>query len=236
VWRLRKLVCWIFAIECFLFATVAWIIHYPPQYGQPFIRGGDASSPFTIIEVCVFYFVVISTLGVAWWATWKEKASSWVWGIAASIVSLFVYMDPSYWYQIQRKGVWVHWAICLLGLIAFLAPHPERSAIDARRERLDGEVPNAGKCYSWGVVFPLLYLLTRRRNRQNAFLRFHCIQCLILFSLGALCSFFHKGWLGDVSAVAFLVVFVSYFVALFNAAQHKQFRLPLVSALAEFLT
>lgn len=227
--------CWIFAIECFLFAALAWIIHYPPQYGQPFIRGGDASSLLTIIEVCAFYFAVIATLGIAWWTIWKEKASSWIWGIAASIVSLFVYMDPSYWYQIQRKGVWVHWAICLLGLIAFLAPKPERHAADASRDRFGDELPNAGICYAWGILFPLVYFFTRRRNRQNAFLRFHCIQCLILFSLGALCSIFRKGWPGDVSAVAFLVVVVSYIVALIKAVQHKQFRLPLISALAESL-
>jgi len=185
---------WIFAIECFIFTALAWIIHYPPQYGQPFIRGREASSALTIVEVCAFYFAVISTLGIAWWTTRKEKASSWIWGIVASIVSLFVYMDPSYWYQIQRKGVWVHWAICLLGLIAFFAPQPERPEADVSRDRFDNGLPNAGRCYAWGIVFPLMYLITQRRNRQDAFLRFHCIQCLILFSLGALCSLFRRGW------------------------------------------
>lgn len=227
---------WIFAIECFFFAFLVWIIHYPPQYGQPFISGGDASPLPSIIEVCAFYFVVIFTTGIAWWTTWKEKGSAWIWGIAASIVSLFWYADPSYWYQIHRRGVWVHWAICLLGLIAFIAPPPERPATNARRDRLDDELPNAGICYAWGIVFPVVYLFTRRRDRQNAFLRFHCIQCLILFTLGALCNVSRKGWAGDVSSVAFLVIFVCYFIALFKAGQHKQFRLPLISALAERLT
>ena len=236
VWRLRRFAGWIFAVECFLFATLVWIIHYPPHYGQPFIRGGDASSLPTIIQVCAFYFAVISILGIAWWTTWKGRASSRIWGLAASIASLFVYMDPSRWYQIHQPGVWVHWAICLLGLIAFIAPQSERRTADATSERLDNELPNAGICYSWGIVFPVVYLLTRRRNRQNAFLRFHCIQCLILFSLGALCVLSHKGRLLDVSDVALLVVVLSYFVALFKAAQHKQFRLPLISALAERLT
>lgn len=92
-----------------------------------------------------------------------------------------------------------------------------------------------GICYAWGIVFPVPYLFTRRRNRQNPFLRFHCIQCLILFPLGALCNVAQKGWLGNVSAVAFLVILVCYFVALSKAARHEQFRLPLVSALAERL-
>jgi uncharacterized membrane protein len=236
VLKLRKLVGWIFAIECFFFASVAWIIHYPPQYGQPFVRGGVASPPLTIIEVCAFYFAVTCTLGIASWTTLKGKSSSTGWGIAASIVSLFVYMDPSYWYQIQRKGVWVHWAICLLGLIAFLVPQQELPETDASQDRINNELPNAGICYATGVVFPLIYLFTRRRNRQNAYLRFHCIQCLILFSLGALCSFIRTGWPQDVSAVVLLAVVVSYFVALSKAAGHKQFRLPLISALAECLT
>ncbi|WP_348265286.1 hypothetical protein P8935_12235 [Telmatobacter sp. DSM 110680] len=233
---LRKIMAWIFAIECFFFASVVWITHYPPQYGQPFILGGDASPLLTVVEVCAFYFIVIFALGVAWWTTWKEKASARIWGITASIVSLFWYQDPSYWYQIHRQGVWVHWAICLLGLIAFIAPQPERRATDARRDRLGDDLPNAGICYAWGVVFPVVYLFTRARNRQNAFLRFHCIQCLILFALGGLCNVSRKGWLGDVSGVAFLVIFVCYFIALSQAAQHKQFRLPLISMLAERLT
>ncbi|MGB9288998.1 MAG: hypothetical protein WCC31_09875 [Terracidiphilus sp.] len=213
-----------------------WIIHYPPQHGQPFIRGGDNSSSLTVIEVCAFYFVVISTLGVAWWTTWKEKASSWIWGVAASIVSFFTYLDPSYWYQIHRRGVWIHWAVGLLGLIAFLVPQPERPVASARRAYLGDEVPNAGKCYLSGVVFPLVYLLTRRRSRQNEFLRFHCIQCLILYALGALCILLRKGWFTGISDVTLLVVVVCYFFASFEAVDHKQFRLPLVSALAEFLT
>jgi hypothetical protein len=172
---LRNIMAWIFAIECFFFSSVVWITHYPPQYREPFILGGDASPFLTIVEVCAFYFVVIFALGVAWWTTWKAKASSRIWGITASIVSLFWYQDPSYWYQIHRRGVWVHWAICLLGLIAFIAPQSERPPTNARRDRLGGDLPNAGICYAWGVVFPVVYLFTRPRNRQNAFLRFHAV-------------------------------------------------------------
>jgi len=178
VWRLRKPLAWLFAIECFLFALVVWIIHVPPQHGQTFISGGDASSLLTTIEVCTFYFLVIGILGIAWWTVWKEKASSRTWGIAASITNLFVYLQPNYWYQIQRQGVWVHWAICLLGLIAFLVPQPETHTSG---DQHDGEVPSGGVCYAFGIVFPLVYLLAVRREKQNPFLRFHCIQCVLLF-------------------------------------------------------
>lgn len=236
MWRVRKVLGWIFAIECFFFAFVVWIVHYPPQHGQPFIDGGDASPLLTTIEFCAFYFVVISVPGIAWWTIWKERASSRIWGVAASITSLFLYLQPDYWYKINQRGVWVHWAICLLGLIAFLAPQSERPEGDTSRDLREEELPNATWCYAWGVLFPLVYLLTKRRSQQNAFLRFHCIQCLILFSLGALCFFFDKGWRGDISAIAFLAVVISYFVAAFKAGQRKRFRLPLISALAERFT
>jgi uncharacterized membrane protein len=127
-------------------------------------------------------------------------------------------------------------AICLLGLIGSLTPQSERFVSDTSRDRLGVESPNAGICYAWGILFPLVYLLTRRRNRQDTSLRFHCIQCLILFLLMALCLPFHKGWWENISAVAFPVFAVAYFVVLYKAVSHKRFRLPLISAFAEKLT
>jgi transposase len=128
---------------------LAWIIHFPPQNGQTFLNGGDASPLLTIIGVCAFYFVVIVTTGIAAWTTWKEKASSRIWGIAASIVSLFWYMDPSYWYQIHRKGVCVHWAIFLAGLIVFIAPPPKAYTSSDQSVR---NVPMHSESYSlWPI-------------------------------------------------------------------------------------
>jgi len=42
--------------------------------------------------------------------------------------------------------------------------------------------PSGGLCYAFGILFPLFYLIFGGRN-QNNFLRFHCFQCLILFSI-----------------------------------------------------
>jgi uncharacterized membrane protein len=234
VWRLRKPLGWVFAIECFFFAILVWILHYPPERGRPFIRGGDASPTLTVVEVSAFYCVVISVLGVAWWTIWKEMTSCRIWGIAGSIVSLFVYVDPSYWYKIQRPGVWVHWTVCALGLLAFLIPESGHSAAPSRLDQTDEQLPNAVICYSWGILFPIAYLLTRRKEDQNTFLRFHCIQCLILFLLGALCYCLQgKGWRGEISAIGFLALVVSYMVVSYNARQRRRFRLPLISAIAE---
>ena len=232
--ELRRVAGWIFAVECVLLAASVWMIHYPPNYGEDFIHGGNTSPPLTAVAVCAFYFAVISTLGIAWWTIGKERPSSRFWGVAASIASLFSYVDPSYFYQIQRRGVWVHWAICVLGLISFLAPQAHSSGRVIADDRLDSQVPNAGKCYLWGVVFPLVYLLTQRRSDQNFYLRFHCIQCLTLYSLGALSIVFEKIWQG--AGLVLGVILASYFIALYKAERHKRFRLPLIGAFAEWLS
>lgn len=237
MWRLRKPLAWLFAFECFFFAFVVWIVHYPPQHGQPFIDGGDASSLLTTIEVCAFYFVVISVPGIAWWTIWKERASSRIWGIAASITSLFVYSQPNYWYQIQRQGVWVHWAICLLGLTAFLAPQPEPRKAHTSGDQHDEEVPNGGVCYAFGIVFPLIYLLTVRRDRQNPFLCFHCIQCFLLFlAFEPLLIYTESHPHGLISEIGFLLFIVIWVVTLIQAHRRKRFHLPIIGSIAERLS
>jgi len=237
VWRVRKVLGWIFAVACLFFAFFVWIFHYPPQHGQPFIDGGDASPLLTTIKVCAFYFVVISVPGVASWTIWKERASSRIWGIAASITSLFVYLQPNHWYQIQERGVWVHWAICLLGLIAFLAPQSERREAHTSRDQHDEEVPSGGGCYAFGILFPLVYLLTVRRDRQNPFLRFHCIQCFLLFLVLEpllIYTTFHPR--GPISEMGITLFIVTFFVTLVQAHRRKRFHLPIIGSIAERLS
>lgn len=235
---LRKVMCWIFAIECLFYALVVWIVHYPPQYEQPFIRGGLASPPLVIIEVCAFYFGVLIALGSAWWTTWRGKASAWIWGVAASIASLFMYVDPSYWYQIQRKGVWPHWAICMLGLIAFLAPQSEHSAAnpshdDETKPRNDAQ--RGSICYVFGVLYPALYLLSVPRKKQDRFYRFHCFQCLFLFALLVPLLLAKSGPVSYVSEFLCPILLVGWIIALIQAQKGKMFHLPLLGYLADRL-
>ena len=235
---LRKIMCWIFAIQCFFFALVVWIVHYPPQYGQTFIRGGLKSPLLTIIEVSSFYVAVIVTFGVAWWTNWKEKESYRVWGIAASILSLFMYVDPSYWYQIQRKGVWLHWAICLFGLATFLLPQPARSEVisscyEATRPRNDAH--NGSICYSLGVLYPAIYLLSVPRSKQDRFYRFHCFQCLFLFALLGPLLPVRSGPVSYVSDVLCPILAVGWFIALVQAQKGRMFRLPVLGYFADRL-
>ena len=43
---------------------------------------------------------------------------------------------------------------------------------------------NGSKCYMFGILFPLLFLLADR-DRRDYFIRFHCFQCLLFCSLVA---------------------------------------------------
>ena len=45
------------------------------------------------------------------------------------------------------------------------------------------EIPTGRICYVWGILFPLVYLLFIRRTRQDPFLRFHSMQCLLLAAM-----------------------------------------------------
>lgn len=87
----------------------------------------------------------------------------------------------------------------------------------------------------FGVLFPLLYLLSRRRNNQSAFLRFHCIQCLILFLLWVPFMLLRIGT-AYISSIGFLVGLVGWVVAIFQAKRRKLFHLPLIGWVADRLT
>jgi len=83
-------------------------------------------------------------------------------------------------------------------------------------------------------LFPLTYLLGTSRDRQNRFLRFHCIQCLVLFLLWSPFLFAHRPAL--TSSVEFLLGLVGWLVAMVQAKRRKLFHLPLIGWFAERLT
>ena len=87
----------------------------------------------------------------------------------------------------------------------------------------------------FGVLFPLLYLLIHRRDQQITFLRFHCIQCLILFLLWVPFMLFRFGPT-YISSVGFLLGLVGWLVAMIQAKRRKLFHLPLIGWVAERLT
>ena len=91
--------------------------------------------------------------------------------------------------------------------------------------------PNGGSCYLFGVLYPLLYLLSVPRGRQHRFLRFHCFQCLLLFAL-LLPLLFMKWKPGSFISVALIV---GWLFAMIQARRGKMFHLPLLGYLAERL-
>lgn len=93
------------------------------------------------------------------------------------------------------------------------------------------DTPYGGICYIFGVLFPLLYLLSVPRERQHRFLRFHCFQCLLLFAL--LMPLMFVQW-RPLSFVSFVLI-VGWLVAMIQARRRKMFHLPLLGYLAERL-
>jgi uncharacterized membrane protein len=97
------------------------------------------------------------------------------------------------------------------------------------------DFPSGGICYLFGVLFPLLYLLSRRRNQQSPFLRFHCVQCLILFLLWTPFMLLRIGP-AYISSIGSLLGLVGWLVAMVQAERRKLFHLPVIGLVAERLT
>jgi uncharacterized membrane protein len=91
---------------------------------------------------------------------------------------------------------------------------------DAKSTNSTAESPSGMICYLYGILFPLTYLLGTSRDRQNPFLRFHCIQCLVLFLLWVPFLFAHRTAL---TSVGTLLGLVGWFVAMVQAKRRKLF-------------
>lgn len=95
--------------------------------------------------------------------------------------------------------------------------------------------PRGGVCYLYGVLYPLVYLLSVRRDRQNRFLRFHCFQCLLLFVVLIPLLFVRSGPGARATGFISLVLFVGWIVAMIQAQRGKVLRLPLLGYIADRL-
>jgi uncharacterized membrane protein len=107
--------------------------------------------------------------------------------------------------------------------------------VDTGTERPSGRI-----CYVWGIIYPLVYLASVPRDRQQPFLRFHCVQCLLLFAfLGPLAYLgpFASGntKLSNIASIAFLILTVGWLVAMIQAGRGKKFKLPVLGNIAERL-
>jgi uncharacterized membrane protein len=107
--------------------------------------------------------------------------------------------------------------------------------VEKKQDELRQDALNGGLCYAFGVLFPLVYLLSVRRNKQHPFIRFHCIQCLILFAVMTPLYFLSAGWMRNVSDVLSPILVVVFLVALIQAGRRKMFRIPGLGQIAEWL-
>jgi uncharacterized membrane protein len=96
--------------------------------------------------------------------------------------------------------------------------------------------PNGAVCYLYGIGFPILYFSSTLRKR-NDFLRFHCFQCLILFSILAPLIFLqdHAPRAEHLISLLQSIWFLGWIVSMIMAARRKMFHLPVIGALAEWL-
>jgi uncharacterized membrane protein len=94
------------------------------------------------------------------------------------------------------------------------------------------DAPSAGMCYAFGILFPLFYLSLVRRDQQDRFLRFHCIQCLIVFAVLTPLIFVRSGSAKYVADVCCSLLFLGWFAAMVQAARRKTLRLPLIGYIA----
>jgi hypothetical protein len=80
----------------------------------------------------VSYTLLSIVFGVAWWVVWKERPSTRVWGIIASLAYLFIYIQPI---LVASGFVWWHSLFDLvfgvLGLVIFNIKDDEDSQAKA---------------------------------------------------------------------------------------------------------
>ena len=74
------------------------------------------------------------------------------------------------------------------------------------------------------------------RNKQSSLLRFHSIQCLLLFLLWTPFLFLQHELPVYISSVGNLFCFVGWLVAIIQATRRKPFHLPVIGLVAERLT
>lgn len=89
------------------------------------------------------------------------------------------------------------------------------------------ERPSDGAiCYLFGILFPMVYLLWVPRRKQQRFLRFHSIQCLMLFALIGPLVWLER--LEKIAVVGVSLLLIGWLVAVIQAGRGKILKLPIL--------
>lgn len=78
--------------------------------------------PFWDLATVILYAIVPIVSGIAWWTVWKRKPLARRWGIAASVMSLLVFLDAIVFFP---SSIWWHYvSVLLIGIAGILALLP----------------------------------------------------------------------------------------------------------------
>jgi uncharacterized membrane protein len=97
------------------------------------------------------------------------------------------------------------------------------------------EQPSFVSCYIYGILFPVYYLLSVRRNQQHPRIRFHCIQSLLLFTFLGASIYWCDKHSSILAGFVLSVLYVEWMVALVQSMRRKMFKLPFLGTIAEHL-
>ena len=115
----RKFVAWLFLIRSVLdpLRISLQSIHFLSTQHSAF------SAYRGVLGNWIFYAVVAILSGAAWWKVWREARWARIWGIAASLTYILVFIRP---FVIPLQPVWDRHISDLLlgviGLVVFLRP------------------------------------------------------------------------------------------------------------------
>jgi hypothetical protein len=113
---IRKLMCWIFAARSvqYLIISLRIILYTIHQHAALSLLRG-------LLTAAAFSAVVSASSGLAWWTIWKGKFSARGWAIAASLMSILIFLRQ---FIFPSRPVWTHHVgalfIGIVGLVAFL--------------------------------------------------------------------------------------------------------------------
>jgi uncharacterized membrane protein len=148
--------------------------------------------------------------------------------LATGCFAAFLVVEWFWGYWQLRKGAAKQRALSALSCTDSLASGAAEPASEP--------TPNGAVCYLYGILFPLLYFSSKTRER-NDFLRFHCFQCLILFSILVPLMFVHDHvpWAEHLTSLIQSIWLLGWIVSMIMAGRRKMFHLPVIGALAEWL-
>lgn len=129
---LRKILCWLFGLDCLGFIVAPAVLYLVNPFHRNLISAWELGTIAAFLGLWVAPAVI---LGLAWWTLWRRKATSRGWAIAASLVNLlqwtpFAFSGPD-WAHAHLRFILTHSSIGIAGLVAFV--HSGGTTEDTRR-------------------------------------------------------------------------------------------------------